>query len=535
MIDKIIIRNYKCIKEANIDFNDTKNIIVGNNGVGKSTLMEALSLVLGYGLNKFEITPYIFNIESLNEYDENKNKLPEILIEVYFTDDIKGDISGENNSLHEYKSGLYLKVKFNELYNDVYNDELRNNENINLPCEYYCIERMWFSQLPVVQYKMPFSVQIIDSTSLYFSTTSNQYINHLIEKHLGEEDTIKIKTSLRHLKETFDSNDDITSINQKINESKEGLSLSVDVTSRIERRDIITPFVNKVPVSQIGAGDINHLKTLLALSGSSNSQKLKVVILEEPENHLSHTKMYSLLKDIEQYLSEEKVQIFITTHNSFVANKMNLKNLIMLENSTFHLKANRFKGEDKTYKFFSKVCHYPTLRMILSKSVVLVEGPADELVTTYYYYKNYQRKHPFHDSIELIVVGGTMFKEYVNLLGNFDKKVAIITDNDGMTKEELQQKRGFGSILPSNIQLFTEEDTSINTLEPSFVHANLSELQSLSDFIRQKKVSYDTHDSLIEYMKNHKTEWSYKLLQEADSVDFLTPKYISEAIKWITE
>ena len=54
MIDRIIINNYKCIKQADIKLNSFKNIIVGNNGVGKSTLIEALSLVLGYGLNKFK-------------------------------------------------------------------------------------------------------------------------------------------------------------------------------------------------------------------------------------------------------------------------------------------------------------------------------------------------------------------------------------------------------------------------------------------------------------------------------------------------
>lgn len=55
MIERVIIKNYKCIKDANITFNNFKNIIVGNNGVGKSTLMEAISLALRYGLNKFEV------------------------------------------------------------------------------------------------------------------------------------------------------------------------------------------------------------------------------------------------------------------------------------------------------------------------------------------------------------------------------------------------------------------------------------------------------------------------------------------------
>lgn len=370
MIERVVIKNYKCIKEANIVFNKFKNIIVGNNGVGKSTLMEALSLALGYGLNKFEITPYIFNIECIQEYKATKI-LPEILIEVYFSNDNLGELSGENNSLHAHKSGIYFKVSFNELYTEIYNEELKNNENPHIPCEYYKIERMWFSQQPVVHYKMPFIVQIVDSSSLYFSSSSNQYINQLIEKHLGEDDTTAIKTSLRHLKEKFDETDEIVSVNEKIKTKKQGLSLSVDVTSKIEKRDIICPFVNEIPVNQTGSGEICHLKTLLALSNGENNIRPKVVILEEPETHLSHTKMYELLSDIENLLNEGNTQVLITTHNSFVANKLDLANLIMLERNGYLLTEKTLNKGETNYKFFSKVCHYPTLR-IISDAIFLI-------------------------------------------------------------------------------------------------------------------------------------------------------------------
>lgn len=531
MIERVVIKNYKCIKEANIVFNKFKNIIVGNNGVGKSTLMEALSLALGYGLNKFEITPYIFNIECIQEYKATKI-LPEILIEVYFSNDNLGELSGENNSLHAHKSGIYFKVSFNELYTEIYNEELKNNENPHIPCEYYKIERMWFSQQPVVHYKMPFIVQIVDSSSLYFSSSSNQYINQLIEKHLGEDDTTAIKTSLRHLKEKFDETDEIVSVNEKIKTKKQGLSLSVDVTSKIEKRDIICPFVNEIPVNQTGSGEICHLKTLLALSNGENNIRPKVVILEEPETHLSHTKMYELLSDIENLLNEGNTQVLITTHNSFVANKLDLANLIMLERNGYLLTEKTLNKGETNYKFFSKVCHYPTLRMILSKAVILVEGPADEMVVTYHYYKKYQGKHPFNDGIELIAVGGVAFKEYVELLKNFTKKVAVITDNDGLSNADLINHRGLDN-LPDYIKVFTELDTSLETLEPSFVNANKDKIQFLSDSLRSRKCTDDTIDKLVEYMKNNKTEWSYRLLQNIDTTSFNVPSYISDSIEWI--
>ena len=532
MIKRIIIKNYKCIEEADIDFNTAKNIIVGNNGVGKSTLMEAMSLALGYGLSKFEITPYVFNLNAIREFARS-NKLPEILIELYF-DDIKGELSGTNNSLQSYENGLCFRIKFDELYADLYDKERKSSsDKPNLPCEYYKVERYWFSQQPVVQYKMPFQVQIIDTSSLYFSSSSTRYINHLIDNSLSQEDTISIKTSLRHIKEMFDAQDEIRRVNQKIEQRKKGLALSVDITSRVEKRDIIYPLVEEIPVTQLGSGEINHLKTILALDNNEDNCIPKVIILEEPESHLSHTKMYAMLRDIVESTNGNAVQLFITTHNSFVANKLDLSNLILLENNEYKLVHHKIKTDSNVYNFFQKVCHYPTLRMILCKAVILVEGPADEMVLTYYFNRQYN-KHPFDLGIELISVGGTAFKTYVEFLKNFNKKVAIITDNDGKELDPLLGQRGLVD-LPENIKVFTEADLHLNTLEPSFVSANKDKLHDLSNLVRNRKNNNDTESNLVSYMQNNKTDWSCRLLNDVDNASFTTPSYIVDAVNWILE
>lgn len=288
---------------------------------------------------------------------------------------------------------------------------------------------------------------------------------------------------MRHLKESFDKIDDIKSVNDKIQKQKKGLTLSVDVTSKIDRRDIICPFIEEIPVSQIGAGDICHLKALLALGENEMSIRKKIIIIEEPEAHLSHTKMYEMLRDIEGHLNNNINQIIITTHNSFVANKLDLSNLIMLDRESYVLKSNTIQADNKElFGFFSKVCHYPTLRLILCKSVILVEGPTDEMIVTYYYQKMF-KKHPFDDGIELVSVNGTAFKAYVELMNSFpSKRVAIITDNDGLEEADLLKERGIPSILPNHIKLFTETNRELNTLEPSFVSANKDNLLSLSNF-----------------------------------------------------
>ena len=41
--------------------------------------------------------------------------------------------------------------------------------------------------------------------------------------------------------------------------------------------------------------------------------------------------------------------------------------------------------------------------------------------------------------------------------------------------------------------------------------------------------------SLVNYMENNKTEWSYKLLQCIDNIDLKVPENIVKAIDWVSK
>jgi len=531
MIQRLIIHNFKGIKKADISFNDFKNIIVGNNGVGKSTIIEALSLALGYGLNKLEVTPYLFHTLAVEQFKVDKVP-PIITIEVFF-DTKKDEFSGTNNTLHTLSRGLQLKICFDdESYSELY--ELEKETCIHIPCEYYKIERYWFSDKPVKQLLIPYYVQLVDSSSNYFNSSSNQYIAHLLRKYIGDNDFTKIKSSLRYLKQGFEEQQNITEINTRLKQERENLEVSIDITSKIILRDILCPFLENIPIEQIGAGELCILKTMLSIDKNHQTDKPKIIIIEEPESHLSHTKMYELISKIEENINAQNTQLIITTHNNFIANKLDLANLILIENENGEIKTQKIQNDDKDkFKFFTKVSNYPTLRLILCNSAILVEGPTDEMVLTYYYYRQYGR-HPFDDNIEVISVEGVGFKEYVNIVSPFQKKVAVITDNDGKDLDSLKKQRGL-EILPKNVSIYTENDTTLNTLEPSFIRKNQRKIQELSDAVRMHKKPNDTEADLAAFMKNNKTEWAFKLLNKVDKLDFSVPDYIVNAVNWIKE
>lgn len=57
MLEKVILHNYRCFENSEIDFRDT-TVVVGNNNAGKSTLVEALRII-GEAAQKFKHTNYI--------------------------------------------------------------------------------------------------------------------------------------------------------------------------------------------------------------------------------------------------------------------------------------------------------------------------------------------------------------------------------------------------------------------------------------------------------------------------------------------
>lgn len=272
---------------------------------------------------------------------------------------------------------------------------------------------------------------------------------------------------------------------------------------------------------------MGNFSTLLSIDPSSNDdKKKKILIIEEPESHLSHTKMYELLS----YLSGFDGQMFVSTHSSFVANKLSLNNLIVLGKSSGIIQSQRI-SDLEDYDFFAKVPNYPTLRVALCDKAILVEGPTDEMVVLYHFMKEYQC-HPFAKGIELISVGGTVFKHFALLGAKLKKRIAVITDNDNLNIEKLETKRN----LPQEevVRLFTEKDTSLHTLEPAFVNANVDNLKGLSKLIRGENVDKESAESLSEYMKKHKTEWALKLLED-ESYNFNVPQYIMDAINWLID
>ncbi|MFK4751167.1 ATP-dependent nuclease [Oceanobacter antarcticus] len=543
VIDKVVIENFKGFKDRfTLSLNKGLNIVVGDNEAGKSTILEAINIALTGLYNgrylQYELSQYLFNNEAVEEYlnsltTDNPLPPPSILIELYLEGEERPFLKGTKNTDGADCSGVFLKVEFDDSYQPVYEELIKSGDLKTLPIEYYRIVWKGFSRDPITARNIPLKSAFIDSSSTKFSNGSDVYISRIVKELLTPEEIVNISRSHREMKEHFMDNKSIQAINDKLTTaskvSEKTVSISVELSSKHAWESSLTTYLEDIPFHYIGKGEQSIIKTNLALA-HNKAQEANIILLEEPENHLSHSKLNELIKSVKASCTEK--QILVTTHSSFVANKLGLDCLTLL-NDRKPVKMDGLSPDTK--KFFEKIQGYDTLRLILCDKAILVEGDSDELVIQKAYMTANGGKLPIEDRIDVISVG-VSFLRFLEIAVKLSQRVCVVTDNDGDI-EALEKKYSdyLGDNAKANITIHYDSDIDIgelkigdrkfnyNTLEPKFLKAN--------GFKNTKKilgVEYDEIDDLHKYMKSNKTECALKIFDSTENIIY--PDYITEAI-----
>ena len=155
-INKLVIKNYKLIRDIVIPINPNINIFVGENDAGKSTILEALSILTTGKLNGYafdrQIKANLFNSAVRQEYTAaieagQTPTPPRIIFEAYFDGD--ADFKGSNNTLSEDTVGINITVKISDNNTPIYQKMLAEGDVKDIPVELYTVEYHFFSGAPV--------------------------------------------------------------------------------------------------------------------------------------------------------------------------------------------------------------------------------------------------------------------------------------------------------------------------------------------------------------------------------------------------
>lgn len=540
-IAKVKITNFKCYGQTfSLGLADGLNVIVGQNESGKTTILEAIHLALTGQLHgrqiKYDLTSYLFNLETQIKYLEGLKAPvplppPEISIELFFAGNGSefAELEGDGNSEKAKCSGVVYKIEFDEEnYKGPYEELLKAGELNSIPVEFYTATMRSFARKGITPRSIPIKSALIDSSNTRLRNGSDVYVSRIIRNTLEEGERASISQAHRKLKEEFAADPNVKLINDRITRaasiSDKAVTISVDLSSQTAWESSLMTYIDLIPFQNIGKGEQCTIKTKLALSGKKNAEAT-AILLEEPENHLSHVRLNELVAGLVD--QREQKQVIVSTHSSFVANKLGLDNLLVLRNGAI-ARISELDAKD----FFKKLAGYDTLRLTLASRVILVEGDSDELIVQRAYMDANDGRLPIQDGIEVISVG-TAFLRFLELANALEVPVSVVTDTDGdsaalQRKYEPYNDSGFiricfDPVIDTGPLRVKDKPFNYNTLEPKILKANsVKVLNSVFG------TSAETEEELHLYMRANKTDCALAIFNSKAPIAY--PDYIRQAI-----
>jgi len=276
----------------------------------------------------------------------------------------------------------------------------------------------------------------------------------------------------------------------------------------------------EIPIESKGKGRQCFIKTEFALSKKGGQSQLDVLLLEEPENHLSHATMHQLIERISQSANK---QLFIATHNSLISSRLDLRKAILLGKRGQQARLNTLPSD--TAKFFMKAPDNNVLEFALSRKVILVEGDA-EFILLEALYQKHSGSTLKKDGVHVISVGGTSFKRYLDVAKLLGVRTAVIRDNDGDYQKNCVDN--YAEYAMPHARVFADTDSKQRT---TFEICLYEDNKAICDEVfRKPKRRLEP----LAYMLANKADAAFDLLLAKKS-ELVAPGYMQKAIKWINE
>ena len=150
LITRLMLQNFKKFPELDLRFTHDRNILVGDNESGKSTILLALDLVLSDSRHRVEA----LGVESLlsqsavrqfQEGERRADQLPVLTADVFLSNGGDPDLNGRQNLAGIDADGLRMRIApMTEEYGQDIHNVLQQDPD-NFPYEYYSVRFSTFS------------------------------------------------------------------------------------------------------------------------------------------------------------------------------------------------------------------------------------------------------------------------------------------------------------------------------------------------------------------------------------------------------
>lgn len=112
---------------------------------------------------------------------------------------------------------------------------------------------------------------------------------------------------------------------------------------------------------------------------------------------------------------------------------------------------------EDTASFFMKAPDNNVLKFVLTRRDILVEGDA-EFILTDAFYRNLTGITPEDAGVQIIAIGSTSFRHYLELARLLGNRVAALSDNDGDYQQSCVER--FDDMTSPERRVYRDEDAS---------------------------------------------------------------------------
>ena len=468
-VSQLIIEGYKnCKNRSIINFNKGLNILVGENASGKTTIVNALRLILRENE---------YSYSNINESDFYKsfqnNKISEMIkLDLHFHDltEIE-EITFFSWCDADFNAALHLEASNRPNQKGYYKKTIWGGASKASVFEeetFECIDCVYLPPLRDAEEKLTNGRKSRLATLLKHQYNSEDDVNKFIDKVNSFNQSI-VDNKDDEFKEIAKAKLDINNSLEKSMGQVFGQSINLQFSdmsfnSILQSIKMVffphlgeheTEKFRDIAINSLGYNNLLYIATVFAElhAVGKDSNLFTVLLIEEPEAHLHPQLQIKLIKYLEQLTLECKnMQIFITTHSPVLASSVSIDNLIHTSEHNSSIRAIQLSelGLGQSKHFINRWLDATKSTLLFSKGVILVEGISENLLLpeiakyVLHKYNSTKLKEKLPETLEeagvsVININGINFKHFMKLFCNIDESQSMIklpikcsgvTDND---------------------------------------------------------------------------------------------------------